>query len=121
MLNPSGILFIDWGLGDHWRFEDYKIGWVKDNQHEHAYEQDNFLWSTVWHDSFRKHKAYNEFCSNVKKFNYTDVYKSIVDEVPSVLDLNALTAQQINIEYNMLSLWPDKPQLYILLKVKNEK
>ena len=51
-LNEGGYIFIDWGLGDHWRFSDYKIGWVKNEEHEHAYVAGNYLWSTVWDDSF---------------------------------------------------------------------
>ena len=42
-LKPNGLLYVDWGLGDHWRFKSYKIGWVKDNEHEYAYEDNNFL------------------------------------------------------------------------------
>ena len=32
-LNDGGVLYTDWGLGDHWRFKDYKIGWVKEHVH----------------------------------------------------------------------------------------
>ena len=46
-LNEDGMLYVDWGLGDHWRFENYKIGWVKNGEHEYAYKEDNFLWSAV--------------------------------------------------------------------------
>jgi len=46
-LNESGKLYVDWGLGDHWRFDKFKIGWVKDGEHEYAYKEDNFLWSAV--------------------------------------------------------------------------
>ena len=28
MLNPGGTILIDWGLGDHWRFDMFKVGWV---------------------------------------------------------------------------------------------
>ena len=36
-LNDGGKLYVDWGLGDHWRFEEYKVGWVKNGEHEFAY------------------------------------------------------------------------------------
>ena len=26
ILKPGGFIFVDWGLGDHWRFKDYKVG-----------------------------------------------------------------------------------------------
>jgi SAM-dependent methyltransferase len=31
-LKPKGKLFVDWGIGDHWRFPDFKVGWVKNNE-----------------------------------------------------------------------------------------
>ena len=33
LLKPGGSMLVDWGLGDHWRFENYKVGWVKDGEH----------------------------------------------------------------------------------------
>ena len=35
-LNDGGVLYADWGLGDHWRFKQYKVGWVKDGEQEHG-------------------------------------------------------------------------------------
>ena len=64
-LNPGGRLIVDWGLGDHWRFDNYKIGWVKNGEHEYHYTDDNFLWSTVWDDSFKEHEQYKSFCKKV--------------------------------------------------------
>lgn len=119
MLTSDGVLFIDWGIGDHWRFEDYKVGWVKNGEQEYAYEKANYLWSSVWHKKFYNHPALIDFSNNILKFNYTDVYNAITDEIPNVLNLNTLTESKINIEYDMLSLWPEKPQLYILLKMRN--
>jgi len=119
MLKKDGLLFIDWGLGDHWRFDNYKVGWLKDGEQEYAYQKENYLWSTIWHHNFYIHPAFKDFSKNITKFNYLDFYKTINTEVPSVLDLNVLTANKINVEYNMLSLWQDNPQLYILLKMRN--
>ena len=51
-LNEGGLLFVDFGIGDHWRFSDYKVGWIKDGEHEYAYKKDNFLWSCIWDDKF---------------------------------------------------------------------
>lgn len=113
-LRPGGLIFADWGLGDHWRFDDFKIGWVKNNSHEFAYFDDNFLWSSVWHDSFLEDKNFKEFSKRVKKFGYKDVKKSIFEEVPSVIDLSDVN-HLFNIGYNLLTLWEDSPQLYIIL------
>ena len=67
-LRDDGVLYLDWGLGDHWRFKDYKIGWVKNNEHEYAYGENNYLWSCVWSDKFLKDKEYKLFCQ--KQSNY---------------------------------------------------
>lgn len=114
-LNINGTLYVDWGLGDHWRFQDYKIGWVKNGQQEHAYQDDNYLWSTVWDDRFKSNDEYKLFSKNVEKFGYNDVKKAITKEVPRVMKLDFVRLF-FDCEYNILSLWKDKPQLYILLK-----
>lgn len=113
-LNEEGRLYVDWGLGDHWRFDNYKIGWVKNGEHEYAYGEDNYLWSTVWHDSFLEDIEYKYFEERVKGFGYTDVREAIFNEVPAVLDLNSIN-KLFNISYNIIALWSDRPQLYILI------
>lgn len=118
LLNPGGTLFLDWGLGDHWRFEEYKVGWVKDGEHEYAYEEGNFLWSTIWHDSFTQHPEYQDFQNNIKKFGYENVETAMREEVPAILDLKDLA--DINLRANILSLWPESPQLYIGLLLAEE-
>ena len=114
-LNPNGILYVDWGLGDHWRFENYKIGWVKNGEQEYAYKNDNFLWSTVWDEQFLEHEQYKTFCNNATKFGYKDVQEAIRQEVPSILTLEFVRLF-FDCEYDILSLWDDKPQLYILIQ-----
>ena len=116
-LNDDGVLYTDWGLGDHWRFNNYKIGWVKDG--EYAYKDDNFLWSTVWDDSFLENEQYKYFCDRVKKFGYYDVYKAIFQEVPSVLQLNSIN-KNLDISYTIKTLWEDLPQLYILVRCEKK-
>ena len=116
-LNEGGTLYVDWGLGDHWRFENYKIGWAKDGEHESFYGRNNFLWSTVWDDSFLENSDFKLFCERTEKFGYSDIKNAIFQEVPKVLNLDYIK-QYFNIEYNMLALWDDLPQLYILLKGK---
>ena len=46
--NTIATLLADWGLGDHWRYEDFKVGWVKGEEHESFYSDNNFLWSFVF-------------------------------------------------------------------------
>lgn len=116
-LNPGGIIFIDWGLGDHWRFKDYKVGWVKNSEQEHAYEEGNFLWSTVWHDSFLNNSEYKLFENWVKRFGYEDVKSAIKDEVPVILNLSKYE----NVQLDIKSLWPESPQLYVLCKFQKSK
>jgi len=115
ILKPGGTALLDWGLGDHWRFDNYKVGWVKDNEHESAYKNDNFLWSAIWHDSFTQHPEYQDFQSNIKKFGYENVETAMREEVPEILDLKDLA--NINLRANILSLWPESPQLYICILV----
>tara|TARA_Y100001938_G_C7920530_1_gene344254 strand:- start:106 stop:705 length:600 start_codon:yes stop_codon:yes gene_type:complete len=115
-LNNDGVAYLDWGLGDHWRFNKYKIGWVKDGEHEYAYSEDNYLWSLLWSYSYSKEKEAVAFLNNCKKFGYDDLNTAIESEVPKTLDPSELTYWQ-NIEFNMLTLWQDLPQLYILYKL----
>jgi len=55
-LNENGLLYVDWGLGDHWRFAEFKVGWVKGGEQEYAFGDDNYLWSMVWDDTFLKNE-----------------------------------------------------------------
>jgi SAM-dependent methyltransferase len=112
-LNEGGKLYIDWGLGDHWRFKNFKVGWTKDGEHEYAYEDDNFLWSTVWDESFLSDPQYQKFEQSI---NYPiGVKEAIFNEVPSVLLLSDIK-KYFNLKYNLLYLClTHKPQLYILV------
>jgi len=114
-LNENGKLYVDWGLGDHWRFENYKIGWVKDEEQEYAYEDNNHLWSAVWDDEFLTDLNFKLFEERVEKFGYTDIRKAIFDEVPSILEVD-LIKKYFDVSYNIIALWEDHPQLYVLIK-----
>jgi SAM-dependent methyltransferase len=118
ILKPGGFLLADWGLGDHWRFNEYKIGWVKNGEQEFAYKENNFLWSTVWHDSFSQHPEFLKFSENVKKFGYEDVRQAVFKEVPTVLNIEDYLESKSTIIKNfnvaLMSLWPELPQLYIV-------
>jgi len=113
-LNENGKLYVDWGLGDHWRFEKYKVGWVKDNEQEYAYGDNNYLWSTIWDDSFLEDEQFKLFSNRVKKFDYNDVKKAIYKETPQTLELKIIK-KYFDLSYNMIALWEDRPQLYILI------
>lgn len=113
-LNETGRLYVDFGLGDHWRFKNYKIGWLKDNEQEYAYKSDNYLWSTVWHEGFLDDPQYKLFSERVKKFGYDEIRKAIFKEVPKIIRLEDIK-KYFKINYNLLTLWQDQPQLYILI------
>ena len=115
ILNDNGHLLVDWGLGDHWRFEEYKVGWVKNEEQEYCYGEDNFLWSTVWHESFLNHSECQKFSEWIKKKKYDDLEKAINDEVPSILSPEKLSGLFKSVMIDMVSLWEESPQLYILL------
>ena len=120
-LNKDGRLYADWGLGDHWRFSNYKLGWVKDGEQEYAYAPENYLWSTVWDDSFLEDEQFKLFSNRVKKFGYDDIKKAIFKETPQVLELKIIK-KYFNLLYNNITLWDDKPQLYILVSgIKNKR
>ncbi len=114
ILKPGGYLIVDWGLGDHWRFDNYKVGWVKDGEHEYAYKPDNFLWSCIWDDYFLNDFDFGWFSENVKKFGYEDIKKAIYEEVPAIISLSYIF-KFFDVQYSMVPLWPEKPQLYTIL------
>lgn len=110
----DGKFLVDWGLGDHWRFKNYKVGWLKDGEHEYAYGDQNFLWSTVWHDSFLQNPEFKKYQKWVEKLGYNNVKEAIDKEVPVVYDLNDLSSH-FKLEVLLLSLWEESPQLYIMM------
>lgn len=116
MLKPGGKIIIDWGLGDHWRFDNYKIGWVKEGEHEWAYNENNFLWSTIWHDSFIEHPEFILFSKYVANKGYTsnEVTEAIRKEVPVVMQVDKLS-KDFDILIDMYTLWADMPQIYFTL------
>lgn len=113
-LNEDGFLFVDWGLGDHWRFKNYKVGWVRDDEHEYAYFDDNYLWSTIWDDSFLENDQVKTFMKNILKFGYDDFKSSLFKEVPSVLSLS-FVEKYFDCDVHIKTVWKDLPQLYIAI------
>ena len=111
LLREMGILFVDWGMGDHWRFKNYKVGWVKDGEHEFAYHEDNFLWSTVWSHDLLTHTQVQIFAERIKKYGYSCIESAINTEFPRVFNINN---KDTLIKVDALALWEENPQLYIL-------
>ena len=116
-LEEGGVAYLEWGLGDHWRFDNYKIGWKTEEEHEFAYEDDNYLWSVLWNDGFADAPEAKQFLKNCEKFGYRDLNEAVHAEVPSVLDMTEISYWS-SASIGMLSLWEDLPQLYIVFRLQ---
>ncbi len=116
-LNTNGHALIDWGLGDHWRFNKYKVGWLRDGEQEYAYQPKNFLYSCYWNESLRKDSNAKLFWNHVlanKDFGYTsaDTLDEVVKrEVPNLVNYDVK-------KFKTIFLWPESPQLYIITLLK---
>lgn len=112
-LKDGGYALIDWGLGDHWRFKQYKVGWVRNDEHEYAYKPDNFLYSCFWNDDLEKDENVNTFWTWVTSepsFGYlfnNELKKVVYDEVPSIVSYKTHALKCV-------TLWHTSPQLYII-------
>jgi hypothetical protein len=113
-LSDNGSALVDWGLGDHWRFEKYKVGWVRNEEHEYAYDSQNFLYSCFWNDSLKHNPLVNEYWQAVVKNNKYGYSKSdqiddiIISEIPEIIDYNYK-------KISFKNLWlEENPQLYII-------
>jgi SAM-dependent methyltransferase len=113
-LNPGGRLYVDWGVGEHWRYENFKIGWVKDGEHEKKYGDDNYLWSMVWDESFLENESCQEFAKAAQKYGYDDLKAAIYKEVPSVMNLD-FARQYFDVNYHILTVNNKYLQMYVLL------
>jgi len=116
VLRPGGKLFIDWGLGDHWRFPTFSVGWNRGDEKEFAVYacERQYLRSAVWRESLEQDDQVLDFKRNIQKFGYSGMLgQTIRQEVDSVYEIpdSAIVS--------CLSLWPDSPQLYILLEISN--
>jgi len=115
-LNDDGRLYVDWGLGDHWRFSEFKVGWVNiSGEQEYAYRRDNYLWSAIWDDDFLKNEQCVMFQKEIEKRGYVSLKDAICDEVPSVLDTFYIDKYFKNVAYSFLTTIKPYLQLYILV------
>lgn len=112
-LTENGKALIDWGLGDHWRFKNYKVGWERGGEREFAYKPDNFLYSCYWDDQLAQDITVKEFwkhVSNNKNFGYAiedEISEVVKKEVPQLVKYETKKIKTI-------FLWPEQPQLYII-------
>ena len=118
-LSDNGMLYIDWGLGDHWRFKNFKVGWVKDGEQEFCYDEDNYLWSAVWDDSFLDDEQCKVFCEAIKQFGYNDLKKAVFEEVPSILTFDIIK-KYFEVDYKIISTSKPYAQMYTLIKGKRK-
>ncbi len=113
LIKTGGCVFIDWGYGDHWRFEKFKVGWLKDGEHEYASYKGHtsHLYSGIWNPNWENDSAVLEFKKNIQKFDYNETLSEILNQEVPYLHLID------DVDVKFLSLWPDRPQLYLLIKI----
>lgn len=113
-LNEAGFALIDWGLGDHWRFKNFKVGWIKDGEQEYAYNENNFLHSCYWSPDLERDENCIRFWHFCKKRGYTEdqtLTEVIRREVPQIVNYECFYVKT-------KFLWEDSPQLYIITLVQ---
>ena len=119
-LNDDGRIYVDWGLGDHWRFDNFKVGWIKNGEHEYAYGNNNFLWSTVWDDDFLSNNQCKLFEEEIKNKGYNNLKDAILSEVPCVLDYGFIK-KYFDVSYDILTIIKPHLQMYVFISgIKNE-
>lgn len=115
-LNPRGHALIDWGLGDHWRFDTFKVGWTRGGETEWAYKDENYLHSCFWNEDVAKDIESKKFWNAVlkNKFGYSPsqtLTQVVEEEVPSII---SYPTKKTKLRF----LWPDAPQLYIITLIQ---
>ena len=113
------MLYVDWGLGDHWRFDNFKVGWTKDGETEYGGNPDYKLHSAIWDDSFFDHKECQIFAEEIKRHGYDDLRSAVFDEVFAVMRVDAVR-ELFDVEYEILTTTKPYLQMYVLLKAKKK-
>jgi hypothetical protein len=115
-------ILIDWGIGDHWRFEPLNVGWYHpDGVQEFAYASGNFLWSTVWNNDWASDSEVWDFFLAMerhdKKYDMTlgNTTNQILEEFPVVVNTRAFEKHMTG-EWTHHMFWPEAPQLYHIFK-----
>jgi len=123
LLKPDGRLLIDWGLGDHWRYNDFHIGWNhKTGMMEEAYG--NRLHSAIWREGLDETREVIAFRKNCIKFGYdleTPMMDILKKEVDCVRDVSEFLPMLNHCKVATRSFWPDAPQLYMIMSAVVEK
>ena len=114
-LTEDGRCLSDWGLGAHWKDFKFKVGWVRDDEHEWAYDELNKLHSCMWRTEFADDPEAREFWANVlKRFDYAhdaSMDEIVRAEVPAIVDYEC---ERVKLKF----LWPESPQLYLISRFK---
>lgn len=110
----GGSLFVDWGLGDHWRFPMFKVGWVRGGEHEQVQygQHTSRLHSCYWDDGLERDQNVQAFRHHIARFGYDPnltVGDIIRQEVPAILRPTSIGPARVSTMF----LWPEAPQLYI--------
>jgi len=116
-LEEGGMLYVDWGLGDHWRFDNFKVGWQKDGESEYGGKPEYRLYSAIWDESFLDHPQCKIFIEAIKEHGYDDLKKAICDEVFAVCTLDYIR-ESFEVDYDILTTTKPYLQMYILLKLR---
>lgn len=118
-LEDDGELLIDYFYGHGWtRFTMFKVGWVKNGEHEFEYKNDNYLWSGIWDDSFLENEQIQLFQKRIIKHGYNDIKKAVYDEIPVVIELSTIKNMFSEVKLEFFALYEDMPQLYIFINIK---
>lgn len=115
-LKKDGQIFLDWGLGDHLRYDKYRVGFFDDTEHEESYFEGNKLYSCVWDEKFNENNAVKNFLKRIEKYGYRDLSKAVRKEIKSILTIDELEEHFKNVSFDFFTLWEDNPQLYIVVQ-----
>jgi hypothetical protein len=121
ILNKGGKLYVDWGLGDHWRFPNYKVGWVKDGEQEFAYAESNYLWSCVWDEKFEQENCIIQFKESVSRFGYSNITQAVYKECPSVCHFDCVKNANLFSFSEPKMIYCEKPNPSVLILFEGEK
>ena len=116
LLKPGGKLLIDWGLGDHWRYAEFKIGWNHHGMQEEAYGYR--LYSAIWDKTLNSDPEVQAFLKYSQKFGYpegTSMTDVLEIEVDRWRDVSEFLPMFSDYQITAHSFWPDAPQLYTIL------
>lgn len=118
LVRPGGVVFLDWGLGDHWRKEKYLVGWQDPDtgtqEDVHYGSHVSKLWSCYWDPKLDMTLEAVEFLGYAAHqvqggYDGATLTEIIQSEVPHVIGPDDVSPSAVE----LLTLWPQSPQLYI--------